>query len=358
MSSKILQELTDGSFDPDISRLCRYSVISKSSDERGHYYTLHRQVKRHVLNRLTEQQLEQGCISVIRRLRQLFPRQSPFSGELDDKDPHCAPCIKHVLALRSAMAAVRVAASKPQVLASLYLDGGSYLYAKRLLADARVLTGEAERLCGTGQVDRSMTVQVYSFHASILSDSGNIERGREYFEKALVIVERYRATTREPATASDRALLANAYNNLGGIYLAMGDYERALRYNKRSLREKLEMANSGLPMSHLLCLSYLNLADTHAHQMRYDEAAECFGKAIEVATLEESKCRRALTNHNFGLMRLLQQNQVEQAQELFETAYQLRAEKLGDHPDTAASLHMLACCYHRMGDADSLSIAR
>ena len=31
---------------------------------------------------------------------------------------------------------------------------------------------------------------------------------------------------------------------------------------------------------------------------------------------------------------------------------------MGDHPDTAASLHMLACCYHKLGDTHSLDIAR
>jgi tetratricopeptide (TPR) repeat protein len=343
--------------DADVQRLCRYSLISKSRNGNDVYLNVHRQVKRHVLNRLTTQQLEQGSRWAIHRLRQLFPRQSPFAGELDDKIPDCAPCIKHILALKTALPIIKRPINEPEVLASLYLDGGIYLWGKGLLEDGKALTGESKALCDSRNIDLSMTSQVYSFHASILSDSGEMEQGLEYFEKSLHILKRHLTSIRDTALDTDRALLANAWNNLGGIYCAIGDYDRAEMYNELSLRQKQKLADEGLAMSHLLCLSYQNMANTYAGQRRYEEAAEFFEKAIEVATLEESTARRALTSHNYGIMRFTQ-NEVEVARQLFETAYQLRAEKIGDHPDTAASLHMLACCYHTMEDPDSWVIAR
>ncbi|KAI1378291.1 hypothetical protein F4677DRAFT_443506 [Hypoxylon crocopeplum] len=344
-------------FDNDISRLCRYSLISKSRNEEGIYFSAHRQVKRHVLDRLTPEQLQPGWTWTVRRLRRLFPRQSPFAGELNDGNTNCAACINHVLALRATMPIVRYLTSEPQDLASLFLDGGIYLWTKGSLVDGKALTGEAKAMCDGTRIEGSMIAQIYSFHASILSDSGNIEQGLEYFEKSLEVLKSHLTSVRDMAFESDYALLANAWNNLAGAHCALGQYGKAELYNELSLQRKLLLAEQGHPMSHLLCLSYHNMANTCAGQTRYDEAAIFFEKALKVATLEESISRRALTSHNFGIMRLMQ-NQVDEARGHFETAYQLRCEKFRDHPDTAASLHMLACCYHRKGDDDSLDISR
>lgn len=245
--------------------------------------------------------------------------------------------------------------NEPEVLASLFLDGGIYLWAKGSLIDGEALTGEAKAICDGTEIEGSMTAQIYSFHASILSDSGNIEQGLAYFEKSLEILRRH---LRSGATCdADHALLANAWNNLACAHCALGHYDRAEMFNELSLQHKQMLATHGHPMSHLLCLSYHNIANTFAGQERYEEAASFFERALEVATLEESTSRRALTSHNYGIMRLMQ-DKVDEARELLETAYQLRCERIGDHPDTAASLHMLACCYHRKGDDDSLDIAR
>ncbi|KAK4244754.1 P-loop containing nucleoside triphosphate hydrolase protein [Corynascus novoguineensis] len=216
---------------------------------------------------------------------------------------------------------------------------------------------QAKALCDTALVDQPTTAQVYSFHASFVSDAGDIEQGLDYFEKSLDILKHYLTAIRDTADEFDKALLANAYNNLAAVHYALGNYNKAEMYNEISLLQKEKLAGCGQPMSHLFCLTFQNMASTLAAQRRYDEAAVFFKKAMEVATLKESTSRRALAAHNFGMMRL-EQNMVEEAQELFDMAYQLRRKRMGDHPDTAASMHMLACCYQRLGDLDNMSIAR
>ncbi|KAJ2902096.1 hypothetical protein MKZ38_001005 [Zalerion maritima] len=344
--------------DKDIKQLCRYSLVSKCRTESGIDLSVHRQVKRQVLNRLTATQLDLCSSWVMQRLRQLFPRQTPFASEFDDENSNCAPWIKHILALRNAMPTLRRRIQAPEVLASLFLDGGIYLWAKGLLSDGKSLTGEAKTLCDTLPVGKSMTAQVYSFHASILSDCGDVDRSLKYFQRSLEILKSHLIAVRDMALDSDHALLANSWNNLAGIYNATHDYDKAEMYNELSVRQKQKIARKGLDVSYLLCLSYQNMASTYAGQMRYDEAAEYFGKATQLGDLTESTCRRApLISHNFGIMRL-EQGRTGEARELFETAWKQRYERHGDHPDTAASLHMLACCYHLMGDTDSLKIAR
>ena len=277
---------------------------------------------------------------------------------MNDGDPSCAPCIKHILALQNALFIVKDAGRvDAQTLASLYLDGGIYLWAKGLLADGRALTTQAKGLCDTAPVDQPMTAQIYSFHASVVSDAGDIEQGLDYFERSLEIIKHYLIAIRDTADEFDKALLANAYNNLAAVYYALRHYKKAEMFNEISLLQKEKLRGCGQPMAHLFCLTFQNMASTLAAQARYDEAAAFFEKAMQVATLKESAPRRALTAHNFGMMRL-EQNMVEEARALFDTAYQLRWKKMGDHPDTAASMHMLACCYHLFGDTDSMPIAR
>jgi tetratricopeptide (TPR) repeat protein len=242
-------------------------------------------------------------------------------------------------------------------LMSLYLDGGIYLWTKGWLADGRALTGHAKALSEAALIDGPMTAQIYSFHASILSDSGDMDEGLFYFERSLEILKNHLGSGQDSGTSTDQTLLANAWNNLAGIHCAMGNYLQAEMYNELSLQLKQKLQERGCPMSHLLCLSYENMASTCAGQGRYDDAAQFFEKALRAATLEESASRRALTSHNFGIMRFMQ-GETKEAIRLLEIAYELRVAKLGDHADTAASSHMLACCYHEIADEYSLQIAR
>jgi tetratricopeptide (TPR) repeat protein len=332
-------------------------LISKSRGAQGLRFSLHRQVKRHVITRSPTDALERGVSWVVQRLRQLFPRQSAFTGELDDTNHNCGEYINHVLALRDSFPILRRLTLEAESLASLFLDSGIYLWARGLTEDGKALTGLAEELCGTGHFAGQMSAQIYAFHASVLSDSGDNHDALEYFERSLVVLKGFLRSAQNRVLPSDEALLANAWNNLAGIHCALGNFDEAEMYNDMSLQLKQKLHNAGQPVSHLLCLSYSNIANTYALQGYYEEASKFFEKALEVGVTSDSLSRRALTSHNYGHMRLAQ-NMVEDARQLFENAYRLRTKKIGDHPDTAASLHMLASCYHRSGDVDNLLIAR
>ncbi|KAK4060480.1 uncharacterized protein Triagg1_10750 [Trichoderma aggressivum f. europaeum] len=247
-----------------------------------------------------------------------------------------------------------------QDLASLYLDGGIYLWAKGFLVDGKALTSEAKKVCDIALVDKPMMAQIYSFHASILSDSGEVKPALEYFEKSLEILKLYMRNIRDTALESDEALFANAWNNLAGIYCAIEDYDKAEMYNKISIKQKEKLAkcfDDDKKMAHLFCLSNENMAATYARQMRYEEAEDYFEKAITQATLANSTSRLALIHHNFGIMRLMQ-DQIREATKLFNEASNLRFQKLGKYPDTATSLHMLASCYCKLGGFEDLIMAR
>jgi tetratricopeptide (TPR) repeat protein len=151
-------------------------------------------------------------------------------------------------------------------------------------------------------------------------------------------------------------LLANAYNNLAGIYCAQGNFSDAELHNELSLGLKKRWQDQR-NLGYLLSLSYHNMALVNARQGKFEDAAGYFEQALVISEPNESTVRRALTYHNYGSMRFAQ-GQITVALGLLETAFQLRWESLGDHYDTATSLHMLASCYQALGDEDSLKIAR
>ncbi|KAI9155597.1 methyltransferase CmcJ [Paramyrothecium foliicola] len=343
-------------FDHGMKPLCRYSLVSKTWDNHGPFYNVHRQVKRHTLNRLSEAELADASSWIITTLRRLIPRQSPFSGEVTNQSQNALHSIKHLLALKNALTTLKYKGPNIKVLASLYVDGAIDLWAQGLLEDSKALTTQAVQICNSSPLHASLASQIYSFHASILSESGFYEDGLAYFKRSRDVIQEHLTACGGAATAGDQALLANAWNNLGGVYYDLEDYREAERCNEMSLHIKTYLAKRGHPMSHLLCLSYLNMANTYTRQERHEEAVTCFLKAVESATSPTSAARRALAHHNLGLLRL-EQGQTQEAKKLFWEACKLRQDALGDHRDTAISLHMVACCNHAEGGAQNLEEA-
>ncbi|KAF2105692.1 hypothetical protein BDV96DRAFT_592133 [Lophiotrema nucula] len=135
----------------------------------------------------------------------------------------------------------------------------------------------------------------------------------------------------------------------------MTDYDDARFYNEMSLRIKDHWAKD-LDLRYLQSLSYQNMATMYGQTGRFVEAADCFEKALSLGA-DLYIIRWALSHHNYGCMQALRGDAI-LAKRLFEKAYELRQSSLGDHYDTAASLHMLAGCYQKERDKRSLEMAR
>jgi tetratricopeptide (TPR) repeat protein len=239
------------------------------------------------------------------------------------------------------------------------VDGAIYLWERGLLDQAKNLTLAAKDIIENQDCDRLLIAEVYSFHACILSDSGDLDQASFYFERQVANRRQHLLELKDrcqTATMVDEIQLANAYNNLAGVYCAQGRYTEAELHNELSLsiKKRWEQHDN---VSYLLSLSYQNIAIVCGRQGRFDHAATYFDKALSLSGSSEYTLRRALAYHNYGSMRLWQ-GQVDQARQLLETAYNLRWESLGDHHDTAASLHMLAACYQSSKDDGALLLAR
>lgn len=319
----------------------------------GVVFSIHRQVKRQLFDRLDDVQLTQGLQWITAKMRHHFPRQVPYEEDLSDKNKACARYIPHILALSDALSRTSHLSKDPTMLAQLLLDGGIYLWSKRLLEDAKGLLDKSQLMCEMRGEDQVLLSEIYSIRAAVLADSGNLVEALKYFEQAMSVIKRHLKAVKGNEGTYDQIYLANAYNNLGAMYAQLGDYDKAKTQIEVSLFLKKKWQDRNVPMSHLLCLSYQNLGNINAQLGDFAEAARYFDKALETATVESSTLRIALTYHNYGALNLVQ-SKLTEARRLLEEAYQLRVEALGDSQDTAATLHLLACCHHQSrGEASS-----
>ncbi|KAF7561168.1 hypothetical protein G7046_g2977 [Stylonectria norvegica] len=349
-------------FNTHAMKLLRYSLVSKTTKEGKITFDMHRQVKRHLLNHLKHEHLRHGLGHVLKGIHRLVPHQTPWDDEANGRKWMKFDFISHIVALNKEFTKISILVEDVELLARILLDGAFDLWIKGMLDEARELIVSAIDLCDKPGFDERLAAEIISFNGTIRGDLGELDAALESFEKSMSIQKGRLIRISKlgiGATSTDDIYLANAYNNLAGVYCAKGMYSKALDCNELSLYLKNKRKDE-LPLSHLLCLSYQNFANTLAQQDSYDEAATQYRLALAMGTGEVSTARRALAYHNFGCMRL-RQNLVEEAKELLDQACRLRLDSLGDHIDTAASLHMLAVSHmrsHAENRTESLTTAK
>jgi len=236
--------------------------------------------------------------------------------------------------------------------ADLFIDGALYLWERGKLVQGRKLTLAAAKICEeSNPPDDLILSDVYSYHACILHDLGQIDEAGKYFQKQVIIRRRRLAELGRRATIVDEIQLANAYNNLAGIYCSFNMFEKSIMNHEFSISLKKRWPKEEI--SDLLALSYSNLANVYGQQGMWEKSEELFKMALEVYTDPSFMLKRALTLHNFGNMNVARAN-PKAALPLFEEAFGIRKKALGDHYDTASTLHMMAMCHRHLGDNDSV----
>jgi tetratricopeptide (TPR) repeat protein len=83
--------------------------------------------------------------------------------------------------------------------------------------------------------DKVLLSEIYSIRAAVLADSGNLDEALKYFELAMTVIKEHFMAVEGNEGTYDQIYLANAYNNLGAMYVQLGDYDRAKTQIKVSL---------------------------------------------------------------------------------------------------------------------------
>ena len=337
--------------------LRRYSFVAHVEGEGPlPICSIHRQVQLYTQNRMDAPAFQQCLEIAVDLLRHQFPHRSPFAEPFNPFSHKWHPAeswISHLVSVKKAVGNFKGQVELPRVYISLLLDGSVYLWERGFLEQGSELISAAQDLC-EGEQNPRLMADIQCFYACILSDFGQIDKAHDLFEKQvgfwrgkLVALGK----TGNKASMNDELLLANAYNNLAGIQCSQQLYHEAEVHNTLSLELKKRWIND-MDMDLLLSLSYSNLGNLYGRQRRWEESALNFETALRLGYSSDTTLRQALTTHNYGCMRLAE-GHVDKAQDLLTTALQMRSSSLGDHYQTASTLHMLAKCYCALADFEN-----
>ena len=170
---------------------------------------------------------------------------------------------------------------------------------------------------------------------------GNISKSLAFYQKAESFLSKA-LKIRENFLGENHHSTASSYNNLAGLYLSMGEYQKAEPLYLNALKVVGEEYPS----------TYNNLAELYRSMGEYQKAESLSLKALKISEKVLGK-EHAITAFSYANKALLYHNMGEykKAESLSLKALKIREKVLGeDHPDTATSYNNLAGVYDSMGD--------
>ncbi|CAF1323321.1 unnamed protein product [Rotaria sordida] len=155
----------------------------------------------------------------------------------------------------------------------------------------------------------------YNQMALVYRDKGEKQLALEYFQKTLNIEEQVLKRNKyEP-------VLATMYNNIGEIYVQLGDDENALKYLHHALYIRLK----GTVSTHTdLAAIYTNLGNVYSRRQELKKALEVLEKALEIDTQKFGSNHESLavTHNNMSLV-YKEMNDLPRAVHHLETALKI-----------------------------------
>ena len=142
--------------------------------------------------------------------------------------------------------------------------------------------------------------------------------------------------------------LASVFNNLGFIYQALSQYDKAIEYFEKTLKIALENSTE---TSTFAATTYNNLGSIYNHQGKYDEAYKYYRKAAETELSTISPNQRAIAAYysNIGAVCNVQKRYTEAIQ-MLEKSAEIRLKVLpANHPDIGTSLINISQVFNSLG---------
>ncbi|CAF1166040.1 unnamed protein product [Adineta steineri] len=181
----------------------------------------------------------------------------------------------------------------------------------------------------------------YNQLGGVHMNQGDYEKAIWYYEQALQIFQKY--------LPSNHPDLATSYNNIGLVYKNMGDYSKALSFYEKAL----EIQQKTLPSDHpSLAISYNNIGNVYNIMGDYSKALSFYEKALEIQqkTLPSNHPHLATSYINIGLI-YSKMTQYSKALSFFEKALEIQQKSLpSNHPLLATSYNNIGGMYNKMGE--------
>ncbi|KAJ5469548.1 hypothetical protein N7539_009166 [Penicillium diatomitis] len=266
-------------------------LVHRSPGKSKGYLWMHRVIKHHVHHLLDSGDLSkctdafEDAVSIA---MQMFPSRPLDGGTMSKRWTECELWFPHVLSLKEAFKSLEHRIIRPpRALADLLCNCAYYMW-ERSIKHAASFAADALEICRLVLPDDDpdplpadmMTILGSLQLVNFLTRKNSIS----YFQQALQVRTRHMDATRHP-TLVDKLQLANAYNNTGAGYLAMEQYDEALKYLNRALRIKLELGNEET-MPYDISLSLYNICRV---QMGKGQLRQAKANAQKAHSLVEGK---------------------------------------------------------------------
>lgn len=219
--------------------------------------------------------------------------------------------------------------------AHFHYQYGHYDLAERLCLRLIALS---EEVFGTEHQD---TAASYNEIGVIYKAKGELEKAIEYYEKALRINEK--------VLGKEHSEIATNLNNIGAVYNDKGEYDMALEYYGMALLIREKVFGREHPV---IATSYNNLGFVYGNKGEYDMALEYHEKAlrIEEKLLGIDHLSTATSYNNIGCI-YDAKGDFNKALSFFKKALEVREKRLGfNHPDTAQVYNNIGLVYSEKGD--------
>lgn len=186
-----------------------------------------------------------------------------------------------------------------------------------------------------------ITAMSYNNIGGVYYNLGEYDKALEYHFKALEILE--------AVLGENNPLTASSYDNIGIIYGILGEYDKALEYGFKALEIRKDVLGENHPNT---ASSYNNIGGDYYILGDYDKALEFKNKALEIRkeVLGEKHPNTASSYGNLGIV-YSKLGEYDKALEYHFKALEIQKAVLGEkHPDTASSYGSLGIVYDNLGD--------
>ncbi len=181
------------------------------------------------------------------------------------------------------------------------------------------------------QIDNNRKVIVLVQYARALEQNAKYDDALVIYKKALEILE---------DLTDDNSLrnTATIYHNIGSVYHAKGERDKALEQYEKSLKICLATIGENHPDT---AMTYNNIGSVYHAKGERDKALEQYEKSLKIclATIGENHPDTAMTYNNIGSV-YHAKGERDKALEQYEKSLKIKLATIGEnHPDTATTYH-------------------
>ncbi|KAJ3534578.1 hypothetical protein NM208_g7479 [Fusarium decemcellulare] len=330
-------------------------LVTASTDPDGSKLSIHRALRQYIQQRLHDEGSDRLSVffrRAVTMVRQVFPRAHELQTPTSSTWVECEKCLPHILSLMSIFQRWTPKIAPTLEFATLLADTATnYMWDHGMTSDAISILEVGESVCDVLAHHEAINL----VHADICAIAGALHEdvglsGRaialEKCEKALELRQqriRMLEEKGESAVPASILQLANAWNDVGVVKLAYGEFEEALTYFTESLRLKRERTKEDdIPWHY--GETYKNLALVKLYQGDVTGAERMARRSCELCCRDrpEQDASAQIARSILGTV-LMNANKLDEALGVHQDVYETRKEMFGETSmHTKNSLYSIA----------------